>query len=69
MFSKFSENRAANNVEKCGGARGRRWQYGGALHTGLVRLHARKDTPAPVHPHARTPAHTSKYVKRSARPR
>jgi hypothetical protein len=28
--------------------------YGCALHAGLVRLHARKHTPAPVYPHART---------------
>jgi hypothetical protein len=31
--------------------RGRRLQYGGPLHAGLVRLHARKHTPAPVIPH------------------
>ena len=33
------------------------WQYGGALHDGLVRLHSRKHTPAPVHP----PPHTHIY--------
>ena len=32
--------------------RGRRWQYGGALHAAWVRLHARKHKPAPVHPYA-----------------
>ena len=37
---------------------GRRWQNGGALHAGLVRLHARKHTQAPVHRHT----HTQNYV-------
>jgi hypothetical protein len=27
------------------------WQYGGALHAGLVRLHAHKHTLVPMHPH------------------
>jgi hypothetical protein len=45
-----------DNVEKYGGARGRKWQYGGALHAGLVRLHTRKYTPA-FCIHARTYAH------------
>ena len=36
------------------------WQYGGALHAGLVTLHARKYAPAPVHPPTHT--HTQKYV-------
>ena len=55
-----------DNVEKFGGARGRRWQYGGSLLAGLVRLHARKHTTVhpPINPrpctHART--HTQKYV-------
>ena len=44
---------------------GRRRQYGGALHVGLVRLNARKHTPAPVHAHPQTHAlantHTQKY--------
>ena len=34
--------------------RGCRWQYGGALHAGSVRLHARKHTPARVDPHTLT---------------
>ena len=38
--------------------RGRRWQYGGALHAGLVRLYARKHMLAFVHPHT----FTQKYV-------
>jgi hypothetical protein len=51
--------------------RGRKSQYGGALHAGLEKLHARKHTPAPVHPqpqphaHARPPppthTHTDMY--------
>ena len=49
-----------DNVEKYCGAIDHRWQYGGALHAGLVRLHSRKHTPVFVHPHAlRNPhAHT-----------
>jgi hypothetical protein len=38
--------------------RGRRWKNGGALYDGLVRLHARKHTPAPVHPHPHQHMHT-----------
>jgi hypothetical protein len=34
-----------------------RRQYGAALYTGLVRLYARKNMPAPVHPHTHTRAH------------
>ena len=37
--------------------RGCSWQYGGSLHAALVRLHARKHTPALLHPHARTRTH------------
>ena len=37
---------------------GRRWQYGGRMHAGYVRLHPRKHTPAPLH---KTHAHTSLY--------
>ena len=64
-------SRLWDNVEKCGGINGDcRWQYGGALHAGLVRLHPRKHTPAPVHPHphtfrnahARTSKQTPKHV-------
>jgi hypothetical protein len=33
------------------------WQYGGALHAGLVRLHARNHTPALVHPDTHTRTH------------
>ena len=37
--------------------RGRRWQYGGAMNAGLVRLHMRTHRPAPMQPHPHT--HTS----------
>ena len=47
--------------------RGHVWQYGGALVAGLIRLHARRYTPAPraltpFHPHARACRRTQKYV-------
>jgi hypothetical protein len=42
------------NVEKCGGARDHRWQYGSVLRSGLVRLHMSKHMPASVHPHTFT---------------
>jgi hypothetical protein len=37
--------------------RGRRWQCGGALPAGLVRLHARKHTSSSVHPHPHARTH------------
>ena len=46
--------------------RGRRWQYGGALHAGLVRLHARQayaSVCAPTPTHTRTREDTHKYVR------
>jgi hypothetical protein len=47
--------------------RGRRWQYGGALHNGLVRLHTRKHTPAPLQPrplsHPLTQTHTHTHTE------
>ena len=44
--------------------RGRRWQYGRASHVGLVRLHARKHTPASVHPHPlSTHVHTHTHTE------
>jgi hypothetical protein len=60
-----------DNVEKRGEAKGRRWQYGGALRAGLVRLHVRKHTPAPVHQYlhshthqrARTHTHTHTHTR------
>jgi hypothetical protein len=60
VFSIFFRKscRLWDNVEKYSGARGRTWQYGGALRAGLVRLHARKHSPAPVLP----PTHTHKDV-------
>ena len=39
--------------------RGRRWQYGGTLHAGLVRLHARKHTPSPLQQQPRTHVHST----------
>jgi hypothetical protein len=43
--------------------RGRKWQYVGALHAGLVRLHTRKHMLAPVHqcPYPPTHTHTNIY--------
>ena len=61
----FPENRALYNFEKWGGARGRKWQYGGALNAGLVRLQARKHKRTPcshTYTRVRTHAHTQKYV-------
>ena len=42
---------------------GRRWQHSGALHAGLVRLHACKHTSASVylHPHPHSHAHRDVY--------
>ena len=40
---------------------GRRWQYGGAWHTGSVRLHAHKHTP--VHPHTHARARARKCIR------
>ena len=50
-----------DNVEKYGGARGRRWQYG-ALRAGYVRLHERNHTPAPVHTHLCLHAQTHTHI-------
>ena len=59
-----------DNVKISGGARGRKWQHGGALHAELVRLHARKHTPASVHPQPHTHTHThTDYVILIAFPR
>ena len=65
-------------MRKCGRSlcsqRGRTWQYRGALHAGLVSLHARKHTSAPVHPqpharpriHPRARAHTHTQTQKYA---
>ena len=47
-----------DSVEKYGGARQAANNYGGPLHAGLVRLHARKHTAAPVHTHTHTKAYS-----------
>ena len=50
-------------MEKCGVAREAARQCGGALHAGLLRLHARKHTTATLHlPPSHTHTHTHKYV-------
>ena len=49
-------------IEKYGGARGVNWKNDGALHAGLVRLHACKHTPAPVHPHLHSHTHTHTHT-------
>ena len=49
--------------------RGRRRQYGDALHAGLVRLHVLEHRPASVHPRARARAHTHTHVIFIAFPR
>jgi hypothetical protein len=41
-----------DNVKMWWSRRGRKWQDGGAVHAGVVRLHARMDTAALGHPHA-----------------
>jgi hypothetical protein len=54
MFSNFSsENRAVYEImsKNMVVSEMLHWQYGGALHAGLVRLHACKRTPAPMHTH------------------
>ena len=70
MFSNiFQESsRLWDNVEKCCGARRRRWQNGSALHSGLVMLDARMHMPAPVrpHPHARTNLHANEHARARA---
>ena len=38
------------------------WQYSGALPAGLLSLHARKHTPAPVHSSAHTHTHPQIYI-------
>jgi hypothetical protein len=45
-----------------------RWQNGGALHVGLVRLHPHKHTPAPsiqppIHPHTHTHARACTHAQ------
>ena len=59
----FSKNRAlyetmSKNILETGG----RWQYGGALHAGLVRLraqaHASTCVPTPTHAHASMHKHS-----------
>ena len=61
MISKiFPGNRAVYEIMSkiWWSQRGRKWQYGAyALHAGLIRLHARKHTPAPC-THAHTHTHT-----------
>ena len=52
-----------DNVEKCAGARGRRWQYGGALLGGFLRLHARKQAPAPAPVHSHLHTHTRTHTE------
>jgi hypothetical protein len=47
------------NVEKYGGGK---WQYGGALLAGLVRLHACKQTAVPVHPPPPPHTHTQRNM-------
>ena len=47
--------------------RGRRWQYGGALHARLVRLHMRKHTPAPMHLHPQIHESARKHSRAQAR--
>ena len=65
LFSRKS-CRLWDNVEKYGGSRGRRWQYRGALHAGLIRLHAhasaRARTHARTNKHARTRTHTHREI-------
>ena len=51
MSSNCSENRAVYKVmsKNMVEPEGRKCQYSGPLHAGLVRLHARKHMSAPVH--------------------
>jgi hypothetical protein len=51
-----------DNVEKYGGRRGRKWQYGGALHAGFFKLKVHNHTPAPVLPHPDTHAQTLAHI-------
>ena len=53
-----------DNVEQSGRARDGSWYYSGALHAELVRLHARKHSPASMHtyPHARARTHTHTHT-------
>ena len=44
--------------------RGCKWQYGSLLHSGLVRVHARKYTPAFMFPHPHTRTHTEMHTHR-----
>jgi hypothetical protein len=52
----FSENRAVYEIMSKNMVKPERlqWQYGRALHAGLLRLHVRKHTPAPTHARIRT---------------
>jgi hypothetical protein len=44
-----------DNIEKYGRVRDRKWQYGAAFDSGLVRIHARKQTSTPyIHKCSRT---------------
>jgi hypothetical protein len=53
LITFFSKNRALYEVmSKKVVVRGHKGQYGGALNAGLVKLHARKYTPAVVNPHS-----------------
>ena len=56
----FSENRAIYAImsKTWWGQTGRKWQYGGALHAGLVRLHAHMHTPTYPHTNLRVRART-----------
>ena len=40
-----------------------RWQYGGAFHAGLIRLHAHRHKPTPLQPHTRT--HSRAHTQRT----
>jgi hypothetical protein len=51
--------------------RDRKWQYGGAMHAGIVKLHARKHMPSPVRPQPHTDtrarAHTHTHPRACVR--
>ena len=62
MFNNFFRQLLWNNVEKCGRASGCRWQYGGVLCAGLIRLHTCKHMPASMHPPTYTHTHAHARV-------